>query len=420
MEQLLIGRVLAERYHVEDILGRGGMSVVYRSLDTRLSRPVALKIVAFPPDIADNDRQMLRDRLRREATAAASLSSHPNIVQVYDYGTDADLDLDFIAMELLIGEDLKEVLAGGGMDYPEAVEILGAAAAGVAAGHRAGIIHRDVKPANIFLTSESGRMIVKVLDFGIAKALDPTAGEDLTRHDQAPHSPAYASPEQLSMKGQTFASDVYQLGLVAYELLAGERPFSADDRHLIAAGGKVPLPEGPRWAAVPEAVRTVIRTALASDPAARFRDAIEFCSAFEAAVEGDATVALPEPPRAVASEDPVEVPVDDHTIASSAGGPAVSASERQPMPRQHTAAVPAARPPIAPEPARRSSRKPLLFAGLALAAVLVWLFLRDPSPPSPLVDSDAPTIDNIEVQDAEMRPLMLEAYENLGADVPSQ
>lgn len=90
------------------------------------------------------------------------------------------------------------------------------------------------------------------------------------------------------------------------------------------------------------------------------------------------------------------------------------------MPRQHTAAVPAARPPIAPEPARRSSRKPLLFAGLALAAVLVWLFLRDPSPPSPLVDSDAPTIDNIEVQDAEMRPLMLEAYENLGADVPSQ
>ncbi|MBA2670663.1 MAG: serine/threonine protein kinase, partial [Gemmatimonadetes bacterium] len=169
LEALLLGRSLVDRYTVEAVIGRGGMSVVYRARDTRLGRPIAVKIVSLPAQDAEQQIS-LRERFRREAGSAARIPPHPNVVQVYDYGTDPDLDLDFIVMELLEGRDLKAAMREGDLKDAEALRAMREAARGIAAGHRVGIVHRDVKPANIFLTGKNRLESVKILDFGIAKA----------------------------------------------------------------------------------------------------------------------------------------------------------------------------------------------------------------------------------------------------------
>ncbi|MDP9347694.1 MAG: serine/threonine protein kinase, partial [Gemmatimonadota bacterium] len=256
LDNLLVGRVLAGRYEIREVVGRGGMSVVYRGLDRTLGRAVAVKLIALP-NASEAERAHLRERFRREAGAAAQIPHHPNVVQIYDYGTDPELDLDFIVMELLVGRDLKEALAQSPPSQGEALRILREAARGLAAGHRIGIVHRDVKPANVFLVGEETLESVRILDFGIAKPLEST--DDLTQAGQLPHSPAYASPEQLDLdQPLTTASDVFQLGLIGYELLAGERPFDDAGRARLRAGEDVPPRGGPRWEAVPPHLRQVV------------------------------------------------------------------------------------------------------------------------------------------------------------------
>src|SRR5690606_33152191 len=154
-----------------------------------------VKIVSLPAT-DEADQRMLRERLRREAAAAARVPPHPNVVQVYDYGTDMALNLDFIAMELLSGRNLRTVLNAGPLTFAEATRIVRETARGLAAGHRAGIVHRDVKPPNIVVTADDPPGNVKLLDFGIAKVLEEALEEELTRTGHVPHSPAYASPEQ--------------------------------------------------------------------------------------------------------------------------------------------------------------------------------------------------------------------------------
>lgn len=303
LEGLLIGRTLCDRYLIEEVIGRGGMSVVYRAADRRLGRPVALKVVSLPA--GQEDRDELRARLRREAGSAARIPAHPNVVHVYDYGTDPDLDLDFIVMELLRGRDLKAAMARGGLGPGESLRILRESARGIAAGHRAGIVHRDVKPANIFLAGDGRVEMVKILDFGIAKALEIEPEDDLTRTGTLPHSPAYASPEQASgVTPLTPASDVYQLGLVAYELLAGARPYTTQERDRIGLGEEIPLPERGRWSELPADVREVITRALQRLPEDRYPNAAEFA-------EGVSRVAAPTFGQAGAME-PVS---DDATVA---------------------------------------------------------------------------------------------------------
>ncbi|HEX9938163.1 MAG TPA: serine/threonine-protein kinase [Longimicrobium sp.] len=283
----LVGRTLAGRYELGESIGAGGMSVVYRGHDNVLGRPVAVKVVALPAD-TDEMRDNLRERFRREAASAARIAHHPNVVQVYDYGTDPELDLDFIVMELLRGRDLKQALAQGALSRGEALRIVREAARGLSAGHREGIVHRDVKPANIFLVGVDGRLeYVRVLDFGIAKAVE---GDDdqltLTTHGQLPHSPAYASPEQTDPGTPiTPASDVFQLGLIAYELLAGQRAYTEADRKRIRAGEAVPPAHTAAWAAVPAPLRAVIERALSHDPAGRYPDAGAFADALAHAEE---------------------------------------------------------------------------------------------------------------------------------------
>jgi tRNA A-37 threonylcarbamoyl transferase component Bud32 len=287
LESLLKGRELGGRYRIEEVIGRGGMGAVYRAIDQRLGRPVAVKVITASAGNDPEVRERLRARFKHEAASAARLPKHPNAVTVHDYGTDEELGLDFIVMELLEGEDLATRLQRGGMPpMAEALRILQHAARGVAVGHRAGLIHRDVKPGNVFLVRHGDEEEVRVLDFGIAKAMtdEDTASAGLTHDGRAPLSPAYASPEQLRGDARlTAASDVFSLGALGFQLLTGTRPFTDADRARMGAGMDVPVPAlRARNPQVPEEVEQVIRRALHPDPTQRFADASALADALSA------------------------------------------------------------------------------------------------------------------------------------------
>lgn len=224
-EKLLLNRTIAERYRIERFIGRGGMGVVYQAQDQRLCRPIAIKLLSIPDQLSDDTN--LRRRFLREARTAARFH-HPHIVQIYDFGTDAVLDFDYLVMELLTGEDLGATLKREGALSPMLVrKYMLEAAEGLAEGHSHGIVHRDVKPSNLFLARRGRSERILLLDFGIAQL--PVGSEEtqshLTRVGSVPHSPAFASPEQQAGDSHlTPASDVYSLGVTALALLSGAPP----------------------------------------------------------------------------------------------------------------------------------------------------------------------------------------------------
>jgi tetratricopeptide (TPR) repeat protein/tRNA A-37 threonylcarbamoyl transferase component Bud32 len=280
LEGLLAGRLLGDRYRIEEVIGRGGMGAVYRATDERLGRQVAVKVITVSGGADPDARDRLRARFYREARAAAALPHHPNVVPVYDYGSDPTIHLDFIVMELLRGQDLATRLARSGPPpLATGIRILYEAARGVAIGHRSGLIHRDVKPGNIFLAeADQGEVQVRVVDFGIAKLADDedTLGQ-LTQDGRVPHSPAFASPEQLRGLGKlTPASDVFSLGAVGFTLLTGQRPYSEADRNRMALGLSVPAPSlRASNQAIPSAVEAVVQRALSFDAEDRYQSAAE-------------------------------------------------------------------------------------------------------------------------------------------------
>gem|GEM_PF-1834194 len=280
---LLLGRRLCDRYRVDSVIATGGMGSVCRAFDLKLERDVAVKVVtAVAPDADEAGR--LKARFHREATAAARLR-HPNVVTVHDFGTDPDLGIDFLIMELLAGEDLSARMrrAGGPLPVDEAVEILREAGMGLAAGHRAGMVHRDVKPANIYLVAEPGGWEVKVLDFGIAQVRAQDGAETAAKLTQfgAPHTPRYASPEQLAGGVVTAASDVYSLALTGLEMLGGEHPealnTTGDDREAARRVKRVLARRGD----VPLRLAAILRRSMRLDPTARFADADAFLDALD-------------------------------------------------------------------------------------------------------------------------------------------
>lgn len=313
-ERLLAGHLLCDRYRVETVIGRGGMGAVYSATDLRLERAVALKVVTVPaPDAAARAR--VRARFHREARAAARLQ-HANVVTVYDFGTDPRLDLDFLVMELLRGEDLATRLARSLPPLDLAVEVLRQAAEGLAAGHRAGLVHRDVKPGNLFLASDprAEGLRVCVLDFGIVQlaAEEEATMTHLTLAGRGPHSPAYAAPEQLRGGSDLSpACDVFGLGVTAFQLLTGARPFSEVEQQRMAAGTPLPAPSVQALnPAIPTLLDRVVRTALAHRPTDRYRDAGEMAAALAAAL-GQAPRPAPPPP----------VREDDRTLLDPAPRP---------------------------------------------------------------------------------------------------
>jgi serine/threonine protein kinase len=377
----LVGRVLDGRYALQEPLGRGGMSVVYRATDERLQRPVAVKVVHLP-DASAVQHEEARRRFRREAASAARIPSHRNVVRIHDFGTDPEQDLDYLVMELLDGMDLKQALRADRIPPGRALEILEQAAAGVAAGHRAGIVHRDVKPANVFLTREGDRLEVRILDFGIAKAVEVEPEDDVTVLGGVPHSPAYAAPEQL-VPGRAAGpeTDVFQLGLVGFELLTGRRPFGPEEREAMGRGESVPLPWGSEAAVIAEPVRAAIDAALALDPRRRPPHA----DAFRAALRG-------------------RLESDDHTLLSPPGA--------EPRVEEDRTLLAEPSPPGAPSRRRAPVRRPLKVAALAVAAtalalVVWWAAERQPGPsPAPSTGAPDPVLEDL-------RPLQSEAAERL-------
>jgi serine/threonine protein kinase len=386
---LLQGRLLADRYRIGEALGFGGMGAVFRAHDERLGRDVAVKVLtAASTDPAE--QEVLRARFRREARAAATLR-HPNVVTVHDFGTEAATGLDYLVMELLPGKDVGERIAAsnGPMSAEEALEIVREAAMGLAAGHRAGIVHRDVKPRNLFLVADPvGGWEVKVLDFGIAQL---SAGEQpdtrITQLSPSPYTPRYAAPEQLAaLPHLTPACDVYALGTVALEMLAGRYPEGLNTAADDAVAARAVDALRPR---VPAPVCDALARMLRRDPLQRPADADAVLRLLTAAppapapppvVDSAPTLAYPPPPplaHAPVAPPPIPQPVVVAPIPAHAYAP---------QPAYSVPAPPVYAKPEPPQDARNERRgTPLAkWIGIAVLLVLAGVYwTRDGDPPAP-------------------------------------
>lgn len=264
---------LLGRYELGEVIGAGGMGTVTRAHDSVLGREVAIK---FLRDDFASDPVTL-ERFRREARIAAALS-HPGIAQVYDFAEEDGRS--FIVMELLDGRDLHQVLSQDGpLDPVLAASIVAHAADALNAAHHAGSVHRDVKPANIFITQGGS---VKVTDFGVAKA---ASSSSVTTAGTLIGTPFYLSPEQVDGHAATPRSDVYALGCVLFQLLSGAPPYEGDSSVAVAMSHlSAPIPHiRSVRPGIPEAIDEVIRKALAKDPSERFDSASSFATALRAA-----------------------------------------------------------------------------------------------------------------------------------------
>jgi serine/threonine protein kinase len=252
--------ILNDRYQLVELLGSGGMSVVYSAHDLTLERTVAIKILR--QDLSRDEE--FRMRFRQEAKAAANLS-HPNIVTVHDFGYAADQL--YIVMEYVPGVDLKTLMRQNQkLNLEQALNLMIQACAGIGYAHQSGIVHCDVKPQNMLVTPD-GRL--KVVDFGIARALELIKPDE--RHEVVWGSPQYFSPEQAAGLPPSPASDVYSLGVILFEMLTGELPFNSSDSEELARLHLENLPPSPRRydPAIPVQVEKLILNVLSKDPSSR-------------------------------------------------------------------------------------------------------------------------------------------------------
>jgi serine/threonine-protein kinase len=286
------GDLVADRYELEELVGTGGMSSVFRAHDRQLERRVAIKILH--EHYADDPEYL--ERFRREARAVARLS-HPNIVTVIDRGSDDGRQ--FIVFEHVEGENLKElVVRSGRLSVRRALELALGVADGLAFAHDHGLVHRDVKPQNVLLSREGE---VKVTDFGIARSLHVEHG--VTQTGTVLGTGEYLAPEQASGKQVSPATDVYSLGVVLWELLAGDVPFDGENFVAVALRhvNEPPPPLRQRRPDVTPRLEAAVERALAKDPARRFPSMTAFAKELRAClaeVEGEA----PPPPPATADD----------------------------------------------------------------------------------------------------------------------
>ena len=259
------GGTLAGRYRIGEVIGRGGMSTVYRATDMILERDVAVKVLLAA--LVEGDPAHVA-RFEREARAAAALQ-HPSLVKVYDTGRDKQTH--FIVMERVAGQSLDHRLRGGPLEPDEAARIAARVAEALAAAHAAGILHRDVKPANVMLTPSDE---VKVLDFGIARARQD---QTLTQPAFALGTAAYMSPERVLGRPGDERSDIYSLGCLLYAMLTGRPPFAADDGLAVMHQQVHEQPVSPRnrRTAIGPPLEALVLAMLAKDPARRPQTAAE-------------------------------------------------------------------------------------------------------------------------------------------------
>jgi eukaryotic-like serine/threonine-protein kinase len=311
------GRVLGGRYRLLEQIGKGGMGSVWRAEHVELGSSCAVKLI--DEDLAES--MAVRGRFRREAKAAAALISD-HVVRTFDYGVDEQTP--YIVMELLTGESLDQRLKRvGRLSAHELSDVLAQVALALDRAHEQGLIHRDLKPGNLFIgKADNGRDCVKLLDFGIAKSLrnddDPAVGP--TRTGAMVGSPAYMSPEQLrNAAGIDPASDIWSLGVVAYEALVGQRPFAATtiaDLTMRICADPLPVPSS--VAQVPQGFDAWFAKACDRNGAARFSTAIELANAFQDLLLTEAAAPAPAPAPDVTS---VDVSVTSTSIHEQSTGP---------------------------------------------------------------------------------------------------
>lgn len=407
---------IAQRYSLGERIAAGGMGEVYLATDDRLGRQVAVKVLS--PAFADSPDFI--ERFRREALTAARLS-HPNIAQVYDYGVDGASH--FIVMEYAEGSDLAHLIREHGRLTPsDAVRVAEQVCAALAVAHRAGVVHRDVKPGNVIVRSDG---MVKVTDFGIARALGQAS---ITDTGTVMGTAAYVAPEQARGEATTPSSDLYSLGILLFQMLTGAVPFEGDTpvavalRHL---DEPVPLPSS-RVADLPANLDDVVVRATAKSPAERYPDADAMAAALrgheglaDAATRalpvGEATAVLDHAAGAAAASaaaatSTARFPASDPT-ASNPTGPATSsvagpAPVQMSDPATSTAMMPAASPAGPGRPAAearrtsqdaprpRSGPTPVVWVlgtvVVVLLAILAFVLLSGSDPATPSAATPRP------------------------------
>jgi hypothetical protein len=351
----MIGRLIGGRYRLIAPVGEGGMATIWRAVDEQLDREVAVKLLReqFGSDAG------FAARFRQEARAAGSLS-HPNIVPVYDYGTDTD-GSQFIVMQLVEGDNLATVLRERSvLETDDAVRVALGVASALEAAHRRGLVHRDVKPGNILITDDGD---VKVTDFGIARAV---AEASMTVTGTTLGSVHYFSPEQARGDEVTGASDVYALGIVLYEMLTGRRPFEGDSAAGVALKRLNEDPPPPStYRPVPSGLSAIVMRALQREPRDRFPDAGSFAEALRVWQKDPAAGASAAGVAAAAgSPPPAAAPIPP------SGEPTVYVPPRVAMPSDRTPSGVGPPPGGTPDEEEREGQ-PWWTWALALLAVLL-------------------------------------------------
>lgn len=349
------------RYRIIDELGRGAMGVVYRAEDPKIGREVAIKTLKLADKAEPSEIDGLRERLMREAQSAGRLS-HPGIVTVYD--VDEDHGVAFIAMEYVEGKTFDDYLREGLLhDLDFGADVLLQAAAALDYAHSKEIVHRDIKPANLMLTAKN---VVKIMDFGIARI----SSSQLTQTGTVMGTPSYMSPEQVRGESLDGRADQFSLGVIAYEMLTGKKPFAGDNLTAvifkIVSSEAIPVTQLCPWLG-PE-VDAVLARVLAKNAGDRYKNCQDFAESFRAAVRNVVVPAGAEAATAPGLDPSITQDVSKATVASE--------DETQ----ISTARMPAfqeapALPPIArSERGERSSGKRWLGGIVALAAVGLLAF----------------------------------------------
>ncbi len=365
------GQVLDERYQIEQLFGEGSVGLVYRAVDLHLARPVAVKILR-----EETAHGEILERFFREARVLSRLA-HPNVISVADFGLapppgtkgkarNEGEGTPYLVMELLEGRLLEEEVDKGPLGVGRSLGIARQLLSALVYAHDQGVVHRDLKAGNLWLTDSIGRPDhLKVLDFGLARIVDPNDEEGqagFTRRGYVYGSPEYLSPEQAAGDVADARSDLYSAGVVLFEMLTGRLPFESPDsnivmqRHMLAAPPRVR--DMPGGADVPEEVEAIVARALKKGRADRWQDARSFLAAVE-----DAEVRHAPPPTRTSSPPPAAV---------AAPAPAATLAPTAPL---H---APIALAPVLPvlTPRRRSSLwwwlAALVAAALAAAASAAW------------------------------------------------
>ncbi|MGI8597129.1 MAG: protein kinase domain-containing protein [Thermoleophilaceae bacterium] len=357
---------VAGRYRIDSRLGAGGMSTVFQATDTVLERPVAIKLLA--EHLAEDDAFVAR--FRREALAAARLQ-HPNVVQVFDSGHDLESGRHYIVMELVDGPSCADLLRDyGTLDVDSAVYAIRDACHGLDYAHRSGLVHRDVKPGNLLVSNETGA--TKLADFGIAKAAEQSR---ITQVGSVLGTAAYLSPEQARGEEAGPLSDVYSLGVCAYQFLTGRLPheYSSLTELALKQQNDAVEPVSAVRPDVPEALDRAILVCLSREQEARYPSALDMAEAFDAGLYNEATDATVRLEDTTQGLD--EHPDVDATQALSTTGATQALTRRTATGANAPASAPRrAAEPSAPArtstPAERRRKRVRLIA-LALIVLLI-------------------------------------------------